>query len=226
MLSAALAAGAVATSVLSESSIEEESEGSESGVASPWGAESFATSPLPPVLSPSPSFVVEPSLALWTPASSCWSCCSCSTASAMAETGIVCMIITAEAMVTRAILAAKAAFRRALRKQRRWGISVEATPVPLANSVSPSFRSACLNMMTPPSTFVPPRRCVAARSQGVASCKYSRELAALSFPSMPLFGCRCVYELFYFQRTSKTITANQCCKAIHQLQFPLCLSAQ
>ena len=114
----------------------------------------------------------------------------------MAETGIVCMTITAEAMVTRAILAAKAAFRRVLRKQRRWGISVEATPVPLANSVSPSFRSACLNMMTPPSTFVPPRRCVAARGQGVASCKFSRELAALSFPSMPLFGCRCVYELF------------------------------
>ena len=195
--SAVLAADAVAASSLPALSVEDESEVSESGVTSPWGAESFAASPLPLVLSPSPSFVVEPSLALWTPASSCWSCCSCSTTSAMAETGIVCMIITAEAMVTRAILAAKAAFRRVLRKQRRWASpSRRPPPVPLANSVSPSFRSACLNMMTPPSTFVPPRRCVAARSQGVASCKFSRELAALSFPSMPLFGCRCVYELF------------------------------
>ena len=99
--------------------------------------------PLLPVLSPSPTFAVEPSLALWTSASSCWSCCSCSTTSAMAETGIVCMTITAEAMVTRAILTAKAAFRHVLRKQRRWGISVEATPVPLANSVSPYF-SVCV----------------------------------------------------------------------------------
>ena len=148
--SAGLAAGAGAASSLPALSVEDESEVSESGVTSPWGAESFAApplplvlSPLPLVLSPSPSFVVEPSLALWTPASSCWSCCSCSTTSAMAETGIVCMIITAEAMVTRAILAAKAAFRRVLRKQRRWASPSRRPPRSLGKFGVPVF-SVCV----------------------------------------------------------------------------------